>query len=194
VIRLEDESLGDLGDLVLEVFDSRAPPEGRVLLFGSTFILHEVGVTAYAAAWTSLVEMLKNKWKDVRVCLLIPIIREGGTSSLARELQEVASWMISVYQGSSLGLSESWLSLSAMLTHSTTPIGLLEYEDRYRTSLPAKLSTSAPLVSGTLVSNSARPATLIGFGKVATNLSYCALFNNSLPKRCTCVHSPSFIL
>jgi hypothetical protein len=76
VIRLEDESLGDLGDLVLEVFDSRAPPEGCVLLLGSTFFLHKVGVTAYAATWTSLVEMLKNKWKGVMVCLLIPIIRE----------------------------------------------------------------------------------------------------------------------
>jgi hypothetical protein len=120
VIRMEDATLPDLGDLALKVFDGHAPQAGSALLIGSASFLHRAGLSAYALAWTSLVETLSNKWKSVKVCPLIPIIREDCPGSLARELQELASWMISVYQGSSLGFSESWSSLSAMLAHSIT--------------------------------------------------------------------------
>jgi hypothetical protein len=43
VIRLEDASLKDLGELALEVFDGRAPQEGSALLIGSAFFLHRAG-------------------------------------------------------------------------------------------------------------------------------------------------------
>jgi hypothetical protein len=177
-MRLEDALLGDLRDLVLEVFDGRTPPEGSGLLFGSASFLHKVSVTAYAMAWTSLVEMLKNKWKGVKVRPLIPIIRVDCPGVLARELQKLASWMVSFCQGNSLGLSESWSTLSALLIRNATLTGLLEHVDRYRTSLPADMSASAPLVSCTFVSTSSRPARPIGFGKVATNKLLCTVIKS----------------
>jgi hypothetical protein len=169
---------GDLKDLVLEAFDGRTLPEGSALLFGSASFLHKVGVKAYAMAWTLLVEILKNKWKGVKVYPLISIIRVDCLGFLARELQKLALWMVSFCQGNSLRLLESLSTLTALLIHNATPTGLLEHVDRYRTSLPADMRASALLVSCPFVSNSARPARLIGFGKVATNKLLCTVIKS----------------
>jgi hypothetical protein len=45
VVRLEDASLEDLMDIVLEIFDGMLLPEGSVFLFGSDSYLHRAGVT-----------------------------------------------------------------------------------------------------------------------------------------------------
>jgi hypothetical protein len=101
--------------------------------------------------------------------------------------------MISVYQGSSLGLSESWSSLSAMLAHSTTSDYQADHVERYRISLPSNLSPTAPLVLRTFVSNSARPALLHGFGKVATK-ELLGTVINSLHRELHLCPAPEFFL
>ncbi len=54
-----------------------------MLLFGSTSFLHKIVVTAYSIAWTALVEKLKNKWKNVGVSPIFPIICEDCPGVLA---------------------------------------------------------------------------------------------------------------
>jgi hypothetical protein len=50
VVRLQDVSLGDLMDLVLEIFKGCYLLEDSVVLFGSASYLHRIGVMAYAIA------------------------------------------------------------------------------------------------------------------------------------------------
>ncbi len=133
-------------DMVLKVFEGHMLPEGSVLLFVFSSFLHIVRVTVYAIAWTALVEKLNNKWINVKVCPLTPVIREDCPGSLARKHKELASRMVSVYQGISLSLSELWSStLPALLIRNSSPTSLLETADRYWICLPSDISSAASL-------------------------------------------------
>ena len=166
VIRLEDASLEELADFVAEVFEGRPPPDGSVLLFGSASYLHRVGVTCYAQAWVKMLEMVSKKWKNIRICPLIPLIRDDCPGSLARELQELASWFVSVYYGNTSGMSESWSTLSSVLIRNAPTIVLSELVDRYRVALPVNLKSDSSLAPRTFVCTNSRPTVLKGFSKV----------------------------
>jgi hypothetical protein len=169
VVRLEDASLEDLADIVGEILEGRPPPDGSVFMFGSASYLHQVGVTCYAQAWVALVEKLSAKWKNVRICPLIPLIRDDCPGSLARELQELASWFVSVYHGNTLGMSESWSVLSSVLIRNSDSGNLPDRVDRYRVALPTSLKANSPLAPRTFVCTSSRPTVLKGFSKVTTD-------------------------
>jgi hypothetical protein len=122
-------------------------------------------VTGYSIAWTELVSKLQNKWKSVRVSPLIPIIRDDCPGILARELQELASWMVSVYYGNHYGafmVTPLFSSAGQLLLTSHTRRG------REITSLSApNLSMGSPLITRSFVCSSSRPAVLKSFGNAA---------------------------
>ncbi len=61
VCRLENCSLVELTDMVVEVLEGINLKPGTLILMGSTTHLHRVGVSMYAGDWASCVERLEQK-------------------------------------------------------------------------------------------------------------------------------------
>jgi hypothetical protein len=62
VCRVENCSLTELTDMVIEVLEGISLKPGTLILMGSTTHLHRVGVSMYAGEWASCVEKLEQKW------------------------------------------------------------------------------------------------------------------------------------
>jgi hypothetical protein len=62
ICRIENCSLMELADLVVEVFDGTNLKPGTVVLLGSVSHLHRVGVSLYARDWVTCITRLEKKW------------------------------------------------------------------------------------------------------------------------------------
>jgi len=111
VVRIEDASLAELGNLYLELFDKVNLPEGSVVLIGSASHLSRVGASSYAYDWVELLNRLSHRTKDLNICPLIPIVASGASGSLSRDIGQLATWFASVYQSCTRGLSDAWAAL-----------------------------------------------------------------------------------
>jgi hypothetical protein len=141
IIRLENASLAELIDLALEIFDQLRPPIGSVLMVGSVSHLHVVGSAAYCADWASAVRRLECRWGGINICPLVPVIREDYPIGLARELLELASWLATVYSGTTRGLGDVWLSLVDWLSLSVADaLSSPPVQFAYTISLPESLA------------------------------------------------------
>jgi hypothetical protein len=121
VCRLENCSLVELTDMVVEVLEGINLKPGTVILMGSTTHLHRVGVSMYAGDWASCVERLEQKWGGgVHVCPLIPLLFCESPPELAIELTELAVWLVEIYKGSPKSLGDTWSSLVGFLSTAAT--------------------------------------------------------------------------
>ena len=160
VIRIENGTLHELVDFVMEVFDRDPPPSGSFILLGSPSYLHKVGTQSFCHGWSKVVCRLNKKWPNVNVGPLIPIIRESVPGGVARELIEFAAWLARVYDGLGQGMSSCWGTLVIKLMEKATGHTQLTNIETYTVTLPVSLdpnSGSSPL---TFCTNSSRPSIL----------------------------------
>jgi hypothetical protein len=87
VARLEDAKLGDLTNLILEIFEKSGPHPGSVLLIGSASHLFHEGVTSYASGWLCTLSRLNAKLKNVNICPLVPVLRDDCPGILVRDIE-----------------------------------------------------------------------------------------------------------
>ncbi len=95
VMRVEDVSPSDLFQLSSELFENVRIPEGSILMYGSASYLFHVGTGGYAGY---------RLWRGVRVCPLVPMILTMCPGLLVREISELTTWLVIVYDNNSLGM------------------------------------------------------------------------------------------
>jgi hypothetical protein len=111
VCRAENPTLNELADLAMEIIDRNPLPAGTTLLFGSCSHLYRGGTAKYAADWILLSNRCTQKWPNVNICPLIPIVRSDCPGHLARDISTLACWLTRVYANSTTGLLDSWKTL-----------------------------------------------------------------------------------
>ncbi len=108
IARLEDASLNEPVDLSMEILDKHQVPPGTLLLYGSVSFLYNAGTTIYTEDWCNLVSKLETIFKESRILLLVPVIREDCPGTVRRQLIELATWYKVVYDKNTLGLAPIW--------------------------------------------------------------------------------------
>jgi hypothetical protein len=142
IVRLEDATLADLVDLCFELLDKKEIPAGSVLMFGSASYLYRVGVSIYTQNLIECGTRIGSRFRNVHYCPLIPILRESGPGNLARELEQLASWVIRVYANNIDGLVSSWEALlNTVQGHSIGP-SPLQNPEIVSVPLPVSYSSS----------------------------------------------------
>jgi hypothetical protein len=141
VIRLEDASLMDIADITIEIFDKVNVPACTVLLIGSASHLFQAGVTAYAHDWISISNSLSKKFKNIHVCLLVLLILEDTSGSLARDIEMLAMWLHKMYGTGIKGLNEAWTGVASYTSQHSLGGTALQFEDVVKISLPASLDS-----------------------------------------------------
>ena len=79
---MESASLSELRDLTIEIFENVKLPPGLVVCVGSVSHLHRVGLTIYAQDWIRCVDTLSKGISGVRICPLIPIIKDNAAKNV----------------------------------------------------------------------------------------------------------------
>ena len=92
MVRLEGGNLGELTDLVIELFENQKFPPGSVICLGSVSHLHKVGLMVYAMDWNKCLDTLTKRIGGIQVCPLIPVISDDILGSLANDLIALVSW------------------------------------------------------------------------------------------------------
>ena len=67
VVRLESGSLGELTDLVIELFENQKFPPGSVICLGSASHLHKVGLTVYTMDWNRCLDTLTKRIGGIQI-------------------------------------------------------------------------------------------------------------------------------
>jgi hypothetical protein len=168
VVRVEDASLGELIDFFLEIFCDTKLPAGSVVLIGSATHLHRSGTSLYAREWVNCIAKLTNRWPDLRIAPLLPVIREDCPGELARQLGELAAWFLGVYGDSVLCLRSAWNH--AITTYNSNSFGSVEYPApiTHRVALPESLSPQSATSVTAFSCMSSSPTILKGVDRKAT--------------------------
>jgi hypothetical protein len=111
IVRLEDASIPELGELAHEILDRLNPPAGTLFMFGSASHLLNVGTTIYTQEWCSLVDRMSNRYPDARIIPLAPVIMEDCPGMVSKQLIELTTWYKNVYNNNILGLTTVWDTL-----------------------------------------------------------------------------------
>jgi hypothetical protein len=167
VVRVEDAALSDLAAIALEIIDKFSLHPGSVLLFGSASHLFRVGASCYAQDWIGLLGKIEQRFKNVNVCPLIPILRETCPGPLARDIEILATWLVNVYPSNIKGLSESWRALVHFVQNAGSGQTVLAWEEHVKIPLPTSL-TSAQLHPWYFCQRSSNPALLQGMDCTVT--------------------------
>jgi hypothetical protein len=176
IVRLEDASIPELGELAHEILDRHNPPAGTLFMFGSASHLLNVGTTIYTQEWCGLVDRMSNRYPDARILPLAPVIREDCPGMVSRQLIELATWYKHVYNNNILGLTTVWDTLISVLCK-TDEDGLdLGFSEYYTVAMPAFLAPTAPLRNFKFKTDSSHTTT-IGMDCVASNELLYALIN-----------------
>jgi hypothetical protein len=141
IVRLEDASLNDLAELTMEIFEKKSVGTGSAFLLGSASHLVKAGVAAYAADWIAVNRGLAQKFKNINICPLIPLLFEDSPGLLARDLEILAVWLHKVYDTGMQGLSECWAGVVSHTQQHSVGHTALHYDDIVKLSLPATLSS-----------------------------------------------------
>ena len=139
VCRLEDASLMELADLVIEILDRHTVPPGTLFLLNSTSYLSKVGSTKYAYDWIEACRRLNGRWQQVKVGPLPPVLREDCDSSVGKQMVEIFTWFSKVYADSPVFVKSAWQSAIAAIA-STDEHGLdLGHKEVYSVAFPSSL-------------------------------------------------------
>jgi hypothetical protein len=140
VVHCEDAALADLAAMALEMLDKFSLHPGSVLLFGSASHLFRVGASCYAQDWIGLLGKIEQRFKNVNICPLIPIIRESCPGALARDIEILATWLANVYPSNMLYMLNNMLQyVKIPLPNSLSSAQLHPWYFRHRSSNPALL-------------------------------------------------------
>jgi hypothetical protein len=137
IVRLEDASLNDLAGLAIEMLDKNSVQPGSVLLFGSATHLFRSGPSKYAIDWIELRNKLSAKFRGINICPLVPVIFTDCPGWFARDIEVITIWFHNVYNGSILGLLETWAYACGQVQFRSTGSTPLEKDD-IRTHLMPK--------------------------------------------------------
>ncbi len=164
VARVENASLNELCDFLLEVMEGAKLPHGSIILLGSVTHLHRFGTSIFATDWVRCVHRLESRFGDSQICPLTPIIREDFPSDLLRQILELAAWLATVYSGTLRGLGETWPYLVGWLSTAAVDVGvdLPEKHISYIVPLPESLAKDAPIKPQWFKTSSSRSTSSLG--------------------------------
>jgi hypothetical protein len=122
IIRIENGSLLELTDELLNLVGNRRIPPGSMVLLLSTTHLANVGLSAYIADHLQAARMIQDRFgKETRVAPLPPLLLAGcGDSSVVREVLEFLAWAADYYQEKDCYLEESFELAKKTLIESGT--------------------------------------------------------------------------
>jgi len=167
IIRLEDSSLEELFDLIIEIFDRTPLPPGTHFLVGSVSYLAQVGTGKYTQEWQKLFQALSNRWRQATTGPLFPVLRETSPGSTTTVITELKHWLDSAY-GTSISYPRSaWDKLMEILSRGQGDTTTLGHTVSYTISVPESL-TDRTLVPIRYHYSSSLAATT-PFGGEATN-------------------------
>jgi hypothetical protein len=141
VVRYEDASLQDLTAIALEILEKHTIHPGSVLLFGTASHLFRVGASCYAADWVGLITKLEQKFRNVNICPLIPVIREQCQGSLAFEIEILATWLNRMYTNNIKGMIDTWNAVVHFVQNAASGHTTFDSANFVKIPLPANLST-----------------------------------------------------
>jgi uncharacterized membrane protein YgcG len=154
IIRLEDASLDELYSITSEVLDRTAIPSGTLFQVGSTSHLVQAGTTLYCMEWIRMCNRFGDRWRDIRVGPLPPIIREEVSGMVARQLIEMRFWFSKVYNTRIEYPKTAWGKLIDILNR-TAEQGLdLGAEEVYTVAMPESMTDSTLVSQKFMVSSS----------------------------------------
>jgi hypothetical protein len=143
IVRLDNASLAELVNLSFKIFETFPLPSGSIVLYGSASYLFRAGVSMYARDWVDCNTRVGAKWRNIHICPLIPIIRENCPGSLARDLEQLAAWVVRVYDGNTAGLKDCWQALLGLTREHSQEGHLISQGEHYKLPLPTNLGTSS---------------------------------------------------
>jgi hypothetical protein len=136
IVRIENASLSELVDFSFELLENLPLEQGSVVLYGSASFLYRVGVSVYAREWVDCIT-------KIHICPLIPIIRENCPGSMARDLEQLAAWVLKVYSNNIDGLSDCWRAVMQATRAHSQEGNLLSQGEHYKLPLPTGLLASS---------------------------------------------------
>ena len=175
VVRLESGSLGELTDLVIELFENQKFPPGSVICLGSASHLHKVGLTVYTMDWNRCLDTLTKRIGGIQICPLIPVITDNIPGSLANDLIALVSWLTKQYEGSTLGLVSTWALLAGTIT--TLTVEEMQSPNYFSVAMPTSLAVGSPLTTHRFRCTSSRRVTSAGCDAKATDELLSALLS-----------------
>jgi hypothetical protein len=160
ILRIENASLHELADVLMEAFEGCSFPDGSTVLMGSASYLHRVGTGQYAREWVQCVNRMGRKWPNCRVGPLIPIFQEKVPGGMVRELVELAAWYSKVYEGQIQGFGTVWTQLLSVAMRNGEGLTVLENTAAYTITLPISLDANTGFAPTTYYTNCSRPSIL----------------------------------
>jgi len=130
---VEDASLLELADFIMEVLGRTALPVGTLFLVGSISHLVQVGSTLYCLEWQKMVSKLADRWPNSKVGPIPPILRDDSSGNTGRCIVEIKHWFTSVYTGSGslVFFSSAWDAVLKGLTHTVYQLHDLDHAETY---------------------------------------------------------------
>ena len=176
IIRLEDGTLDELSNLVLEVLEKQVVPPGTLFLISSVSYLAKVGTTIYCQEWVRVCSKLTSHWLQIKIGPLPPMIKEDTLSMLGKLLIELVSWYDRVYGASIVYSRAAWHKVIDQFAY-TDEQGLdLGHSELYIVALPRTILDRS-LVPYTFKYSSSHTATH-GMDSMATHELLRTLLSN----------------
>ena len=175
VIRIEDASLSELVDIVIEIFPDGLP-NSTIILLGSGTHLLRTGSAGYARAWVECNARLASLSSSSQICPLPPMLSGPAQGNLFRSVVELNCWLKEVYGTNTKVLGGVWSHLLSTLSRLTSHCPPLSTPDLYTVTFPTDLSGkgSKPF---SFSSCSSGPGTVSGLDRKATMELLLALFS-----------------
>ena len=160
-VRIEDGDLGEITDLVMDMFSGTSMTSGTIILLGSvTSMLHK-GNSSYVFDWLACAKKITSKWVNVKVCPLIPVWNESIPGELHRIILETGTAFPSLFGSDPRGMRTSWDTMKSQLKslvpqHTHTELNM----DTYTLPYPASLTGPVIVKNITFKTSLPCPATL----------------------------------
>jgi hypothetical protein len=130
--------------MAFKLLENHTIPPGSVLLFGSASHLFRVGASKYASDWVEASNRLNQRFRNVNICLLVPVPLDDCPESLARDIEILAIWLRDMYKNTLLGLFDSWSFVLRHIKLNTVGSTRLQYDDIFKVPLPRNISVPMP--------------------------------------------------
>jgi hypothetical protein len=137
ICRMDNTSLSKLVDFSFEVLENFPLVPGSIILYGSASYLFRAGVSVYAREWVDCNTKVGAKWRNIHTCPLIPIVRENCPGSMARDIEQLAAWLLKVYSNNINGLSDCWKAVMAATRSHSQEGSAVGQGEHYKLLLPS---------------------------------------------------------
>ena len=160
-VRIEDGDLGEIMDLVMDMFSGTSMTSGTIILLGLvTSMLHK-GSSGYVFDWLACTKKITSNWVNVKVCPLIPVWNESILGELHRIILKTGTAFPSLFGSDPRGMRTSWDTMKSQLKslvpqHTHTELNT----DTYTLPYPASLTGPVIVKNITFKTSVPCPATL----------------------------------